>query len=258
MTDASRSGSTPRRLPRGRDGGPPGSGRRFRPGRGPSNPSAGRVRPVEDPVHVQTVTRGGGGRRRARLAAPSSLIATRSAVDRRSEPQPSGRRRSKFDTQRHSAEPVRVPEIDRRLDRHRVDGHASLWPHRGAAPRWPGARRGRRRRRTTRPRSCTTRTAGPGPPPGTWSSPAVASRPSRPRCCATAGCSWAMSRRRGVRPGQAGPGPSPGRWSRSTTTGRATSARPRCCATAGCSWCTTAAAPSCTTRTPGPGPPRGS
>ena len=76
--------------------------------------------------------------------------------------------------------------------------------------------------RTTPPRSCTTRTAAPGPPPGTCSSPTKA---SRPRCCATAGCSWGMSTTRiprrmmtrsraqrcTTRP--AGPGPPRGRWS---------------------------------------------
>ena len=35
--------------------------------------------------------------------------------------------------------------------------------------------------------NCTTRAAGPGPPPGTWPRSA---RVTRPRCCPTARCSW--------------------------------------------------------------------
>ena len=112
-------------------------------------------------------------------------------------------------------------------------------------------------RRTTPPRSCTTRTAGPGPPPGTWSGPVVASR-SRPRCCATARCSWGMARGAEVYDPDSGTWTVTGKMARSTLTGRATGARPRCCATAGCSWSTTAAAPRSTTPTAGPGPPRGS
>ncbi len=74
--------------------------------------------------------------------------------------------------------------------------------------------------RTTPPRSCTTRPRGPGLPPRTCSSRAVA---SRPRCCATAGCSWGMAttRTRTTKPAgtsvqrcttrQAAPGPPRGR-----------------------------------------------
>ena len=86
---------------------------------------------------------------------------------------------------------------------------------------------------TTPPRSCTTRKAGPGPPPGTCSDPA---RASRPRCCATAGCSWRMSMTRLPRTVRCTAqrcttrpvvfGPPPARWS------MAVKARPRCCATA--------------------------
>src|SRR3972149_1007677 len=37
------------------------------------------------------------------------------------------------------------------------------------------------------PPSCTTRAAGPGPPPGAWPGPAP---PTQPRCCPMARCSW--------------------------------------------------------------------
>ena len=132
MTKPSRSRSTPRRLPRGWHGGPAGSGRRCRPGRGPSNPSAGRGRPLEDPTHVQTTL--------AAAAVVAVLVARwRLRRARRDpsptpsvepEPQPSGRRGSELDAQRGpSAGPTASPrhESGRALDRHRDDGHA---PHR--------------------------------------------------------------------------------------------------------------------------------
>ena len=43
-----------------------------------------------------------------------------------------------------------LPEFDRRLDRHRLDGHAPRWPRRRAAPRRPGVGRGWRERRGER------------------------------------------------------------------------------------------------------------
>ena len=56
------------------------------------------------------------------------------------------------------------------------------------------------------------------PDSGTWSAtgnmaqaPGVASR-SRPRCCATARCSWGMAEAQRCTTRKSGPGPSPGRW----------------------------------------------
>ncbi len=88
-------------------------------------------------------------------------------------------------------------------------------PHGHPAARRQGARGGRQWTATAAPRwpppSCTTRPAGPGPPPGTWSRPAPA---TRPRCCPMAGCSWrvataaAASARR--QPSCTTPAPGPG------------------------------------------------
>ncbi len=74
--------------------------------------------------------------------------------------------------------------------------------------------------------SCTTRAAGPGAPPGTWSNGAS---PPRPRSCPTARCWWrAAATMPAVPPSSTtrplGPGPPPGRWSRITG-----ETRPRCC-----------------------------
>ena len=171
---------TPLRLSGRRHGGPAGSGRRFRPGRGPSNPSAGRV-PPGGPDPCPEPRYGGGGRRRARHRWRVLRDPARPARGRRSEPdtehapqpQPARRRGSELDPQRATGRPVRRRESGRRLDPHRDDGHASRWPHGGAAARWQGARGGRRAtsERPAPPRSCTTRTAEPGPPPGTCQAP---------------------------------------------------------------------------------------
>ena len=59
---AARSRQPPCRLPGGRDRCPAGPRRRCRPGRGPSNPSAGRVRPAEDTRHEQHLQGDPGGR----------------------------------------------------------------------------------------------------------------------------------------------------------------------------------------------------
>ena len=177
---------------------------------------------AEDPTHVQDHSRGGGGRRRGRRRWCVLRDPTRPARDRRSQPdaehaaqpQPSGRRGPKFGARCDSAEPARVPANGRHLDRHRDDGHASLWPHGGAAPRWPGARGGRRQ-----PRRGERHLRG-GVRPGqrdvvrhreAWSGLGVASR-SRPRCCATARCSWGMAKAQRCTTRKSGPGPSPGRW----------------------------------------------
>ena len=46
----------------------------------------------------------------------------------------------------------------------------------------------------SRAQRCTTRQAGPGPPPGRWSSSTLTGRHwAGPRCCATAGCSWSTT-----------------------------------------------------------------
>ena len=50
------------------------------------------------------------------------------------QPQPSKHRGSESDPQRDSAEPDCVAANNRRLDRHRLDGHAPLRPHVGTAP----------------------------------------------------------------------------------------------------------------------------
>ena len=102
--------------------------------------------------------------------------------------------------------PARVPANGRRLGRHRVDGHASLWPHGGAAPRWPGARRGRRQRdATTPPRSLRPGHRDLVRHREAWSGRGVAPR-SRPRCCATARCSPGMTRAPRCTTRTAGPG----------------------------------------------------
>ena len=59
---AARSRQPPCRLPGGRDRCPAGPRCRCRPGRGPSNPSAGRVRPAEDTRHEQHHQGDPGGR----------------------------------------------------------------------------------------------------------------------------------------------------------------------------------------------------
>ena len=76
----------------------------------------------------------------------------------------------------------------RNLERDRVHGGALRLSYGRAAARWQGARGGRHAATTARrPRpSSTTRSVAPGVPPATWS---AVLRP-RPRCCATAGCSW--------------------------------------------------------------------
>ena len=110
-----------------------------------------------------------------------SVIAVATASPDATSPSPS-------ESAAPSASPIPVAGPGGALDRHRDDGHASLWKRSTAAPRWPGARGGWQRGRDPNcpPRSCTTRPAGHGQPPGACSRAWPA---SRPRCCATAGCS---------------------------------------------------------------------
>ena len=93
--------------------------------------------------------------------------------------------------------------------------------------------------RTTRPRRCTTRPPGPGPPPGACSSPTLA---SRPQCCPTARCSWGMSTAPSCTTPTAGPGRPPGTMVMTAPT----MARPRCCSMARSSWRVARARRSCT------------
>ena len=172
--------------------------------------------------------RGDRGRRRVVHAPAPPARGDRGSdpdAERGAQPQPSGRRAaSELDPQRASHQQGRPRPPSRsggRLDRHRDDGHASLLatPRCGSSMAGCSWRAAPTATRTTPPRSCTTRTAGPGPPPGTWSSPTHgfpatllrdgkvlvgdvddpdADEPVSVRRCTT-------------RP--AGPGPPPGRWS---------------------------------------------
>ena len=177
---------------------------------------------------------------RLQRSQPAVIGGPEPNAEREAQPQPSGRR---------AAIRARAPAIETIAGRRRpASRSAGVWIATGSmgTPRTGQASAvrlldgrvlvagGGPAMRTTPPRSCTTRPAGPGPPPGTCSSPRrlpghVAARrqgarggwrrPERGRPAAAPRCTTRT----------AGPGPPPGRWS------DATEARPRCCTTAGCS-----------------------